>query len=76
MGRKKKFNIEEGLERLDEILERMEEQNTELSESFELYEEGMKLLKSVNEQIDEVEQKVMIISNNGDLEEFDRENIE
>lgn len=66
----KKIKIEDGLERLEEILEKMEKPDTALSESFSLYEEGMKLLKSVNNEIDAVEKKVMMLSDSGDLEEL------
>lgn len=66
----KKIKIEEGLERLEEILEKMEKPDTDLSDSFNLYEEGMKLLKSVNKEIDAVEKKVMMLSDDGELEEL------
>lgn len=66
----KKIKIEEGLERLEEILEKMEKPDTDLSDSFNLYEEGMKLLKSVNKEIDAVEKKVMMLSDDGEFEEL------
>lgn len=62
--------IESGLSRLDDILAMMESKDTDLSESFAMYEEGMKLLKTVNEQIDAVEKKVMVLKEDG-LIEFD-----
>lgn len=65
------IKIEDGLERLDEILLKMEEKDVNLSESFELYEEGMRLLNNLNNQIEEVEKKVMLLSDNGELTEFD-----
>lgn len=72
MSKDKNISIEEGLERLDQILEKMEEKDTELSESFDLYEEGMKLLRNINSQIDEVEKKVMVLTKEG-LSEFEAE---
>lgn len=71
--KKDKITIEEGLTRLDEILEKMEEKDTDLSESFTLYEEGMKLLKGVNEEIDAVEKKVMMLKSDGEAVEFEVE---
>lgn len=71
--KKDKITIEEGLTRLDEILEKMEEKDTDLSESFTLYEEGMKLLKGVNEEIDAVEKKVMMLKSDGETVEFEVE---
>lgn len=66
----KKIKIEEGLEHLEEILEKMEKPDTALSESFDLYEEGMKLLKAVYREIDTFEKKVMMLSDDGKLEEL------
>lgn len=66
----KKIKIEEGLERLENILDKMEKPDTDLSDSFALYEEGIKLLKAVNKEIDAVEKKVMMLSDDGDLEEL------
>lgn len=71
MAKKEKLTIENGLLRLEEILDKMEETDTDLSQSFALYEEGMHLLKSVNEELDTVEKKVMMLSNSGELVEFD-----
>lgn len=67
----KKIKIEEGLERLEDILAKMGNTDTDLSDSFKLYEEGMKLLKSVNDEIDAVEKKVMVLSGDGKLDEFE-----
>lgn len=69
----KGISIEEGLTRLDEILTKMEEKDTDLSESFALYEEGMKLIKGVNEEIDTVEKKVMMLKSDGEIVEFEVE---
>lgn len=69
----KKIKIEEGLTRLEEILSEMGNTDTDLSDSFKLYEEGMKLLKAVNEEIDGVEKKVMVLSGDGKLDELPEE---
>ncbi len=70
MAKKKEIKIEEGLERLEYILSRMEEKDIELMESFELYEEGVGLLKNIVKQIDNVEKKVQILSQEGGLTDF------
>ena len=75
-GKKKKEEapgIEESFRRLDELLERMEDEETPLEESFKLYEEGLKLVKNVDAQITRVEQKLRILS--GEAEEGDAEDV-
>ncbi len=56
------LTIEETFERLQALLARMEEEDVSLEESFDCYEQGMKLLR--------VEQKVLKLSEDGSLEEF------
>ena len=41
-----------------------------LEESFQIYKEGMDLLKSCNEKIDKVEKKMQQINAEGTLEDF------
>ena len=57
----KRPGIEESFRLLDELLERLEDEDTPLEESFELYEKGLKLIKGVESQIDKVEQKLRIL---------------
>lgn len=64
-------DIEQELKRLDEILDRMEAPDIDLSDSFKLFEEGMGLLRSVNTQIDAVEKSVLALTEDGTLEEFE-----
>jgi len=58
----KKPGIEENFSRLDEILEKLESEDTTLEESFRLYEEGMELVKACGASIDRVEKKLRILS--------------
>lgn len=71
MGEKKKVStLEENFRQLEEMIERLEDKEIGLEESFVLYERGMKLLKQCNDQIDKVEKKVMVMNQNGALDEF------
>lgn len=54
--------IEENLVQLEEIIRKLEAGNSTLEESFACYEAGMKLVKSLNSQIDKVEKKIQILS--------------
>ena len=56
------MTIEESFDRLDEILEKMEDEQTGLEESFRLYEEGLKLIRRAEAGIDRVEKKIRILN--------------
>ena len=69
-GDKKELPIEEGFERLEEIIGRLEAEDISLEDAFLAYSEGMNLLKICNTQIDRVEKKVLKLAEDGGLEEF------
>jgi len=70
MEEKKEPDLEELFGEIEEILEKMEERDISLEHSFLLYEEGMKKLKQCSAKIDQVEKKMLVISEQGTLEEF------
>lgn len=53
--------LEQSLEQLDLIMGKLEKEDISLEDSFSLYQEGMKLLKSCNESIDRVEKQLMTL---------------
>lgn len=55
---------------LDEVVKKLEGESVSLEESFQLYHQGMDLLKVCNEKIDTVEKKMMILDENGEIHEF------
>lgn len=55
-------NLEESMVDLNSIIEKLEEEDLSLEESFRLYNEGMKLLKKCNDSIDKVEKKLIVLS--------------
>ena len=66
----KELSLEENFERLEETISRLEAENVSLEEAFATYSEGMKLLKTCNEEIDKVEKKVLKLTEAGDLTEM------
>lgn len=54
--------IEEAFGELEKILEKLEDQDSPLEESFRYFERGMKLVKSCSAQIDKVEKQIMVLS--------------
>ncbi len=63
MGRtKKEISIDEGFERLQDILSRMDEEGISLEDSFKLYNDGVNLVKELNGKLSDAEQKLIIIN--------------
>lgn len=65
-----KETLEELFQGLDDVVEKLEEGETSLEESFRLYQKGMEMLKSCNDKIDAVEKQVLILEENGETHEF------
>lgn len=53
--------LEKSMEQLQEILAKLEDEEIGLEASFQLYQEGMKLLKFCNAAVDKVEKKLIIL---------------
>ena len=66
----KEWSLEEAFARLDEIIEKLENRETTLEDSFNGYQEGMQLLKICNERLDTVEKKMLVLKDNGEAYEF------
>lgn len=58
----KKITIEESFASLDAIIEELQNGDLTLEESFQKYEEGMKVIKNCNTAIDKVEKKLEVIN--------------
>ncbi|MCD8069123.1 MAG: exodeoxyribonuclease VII small subunit [Lachnospiraceae bacterium] len=64
------MSVEEAFERLEVLLEELEKPDQPLEEAFASYEEGMKLVQFCSDALDRVEKKVLVLSGNGELDEF------
>lgn len=65
-----KMTIEEAFTKLDETIVKLESEDISLEDSLKAYEQGMQYIKSCNEAIDRAEKKVLVIRENGELDEF------
>lgn len=63
---KKEPGFEDSLQRLEEIVERLEDDDLELEQSLALFEEGVKLAAACNQRLDEAEKKVALLLKNSD----------
>ena len=66
----KEQTLEHMFDKLEETIGKLEQEDIPLEESFKLYKEGMKLIKSCNDRIDKVEKEVLKLNENGELDEF------
>lgn len=66
----KEQTLDQSFEKLEEMIGKLEQEDISLEESFKLYKEGMKLIKSCNDRIDKVEKEVLKLNENGELDEF------
>jgi len=66
----RELTLDETFERLEAAIEKLEQEDISLEESFRVYKEGMKLIQSCNEKIDKVEKEVLKLNEDGKLEEF------
>ena len=62
--------LEEAFGELNGMIEQLEDSQVSLENSFQIYQEGMKLLKYCNDKIDTVEKKMLVINEDGGLDEF------
>ena len=70
MSEKKKENLEEMFKDLEELIGKMENEEITLEQTFDLYNNGMELLKKCNLTIDDGEKKVLVLDENGETDEF------
>lgn len=61
MAGKKKMNFETSIQRLEEIVTRLERGEAPLEESLALFEEGAGLLRGCTQLLDQAEQKVTLL---------------
>lgn len=70
MSKENEISLEELLERLENTVEKLQAPEVSLEESFKLYKQGMDDIKICNEIIDKVEKKVLMLNQEGDLDEL------
>ena len=64
-------SIEETMEELETIIEKMEDRESTLEDSFAWFERGMKRVKECSQRIDKVEKQIMVLSEeDGEVYEF------
>lgn len=64
----KEQSLEEAFQELEEMIEKMQQRDVTLEETFALYEQGILKLKFCNQKIDRVEKKMLLLNEQGELE--------
>lgn len=70
-GEQQEPSLEETFQEISSIIEKMQKREVTLEESFSLYEQGIRRLKLCNDKIDNVEKKMLLLNQQGELEAFD-----
>ena len=65
-------NFEEKLKRLEELSASIKKSDISLEDALKDFEEGIKLAKSMEKSLDEMESKIQILMNNPDISEEDK----
>ena len=70
MAVKKKVSLEESTARLEEIVNKMENEKLSLEESLKLYEEAVCIVARCSEELEAAKRKIQILTQgkNGDIE--------
>lgn len=71
-NQKEEKTLEEAFSELDVLADKLEDRETSLEDSFQLYKQGMGLLKFCNDKLDTVEKKMLQMNEDGSLGEFSR----
>lgn len=61
-----KKTIEQNFEEIETIIKNMQGEDVTLDKSFELYNQGLKLVKDCNSQIDKIEKQIKIMNEEQD----------
>ncbi|NBJ15002.1 MAG: exodeoxyribonuclease VII small subunit [Dehalobacter sp. 4CP] len=61
---KEAFSFEKGIERLEQIINDLDQNNVQLEQALDLFGEGIKLIKQCNGLLDSAEAKVKVLLEN------------
>lgn len=62
---KSKFQIEDAYKELDALIAHLDAEDTSLSEAFQDYKKGMKLLEKCQSTLDTIEKEVILLKEEG-----------
>lgn len=63
----KSQTLEQLFESLDQVVNKLEDGNISLEDAFKTYNEGMKLIKACNSQLDKVEKQIIVLNDGEEI---------
>lgn len=69
-NKNEKTGLEERFSMIEDILGKMEDEDVTLDQSFDLYKQGIEQIKAANADRDRIEKAMLVINEDGELEEF------
>ena len=69
-NKNEKTGLEERFSMIEDILGKMEDEDVTLDQSFDLYNQGIEHIKAANAYLDRIEKSMLVINEDGELEEF------
>lgn len=67
---KKEFNIDQGFDQLDQIIETLSSEDVKLSDAVKLYTEGVGIVKQCKDSLDKVEKELILLNKDGEEDEL------
>jgi len=68
--KEEKLTLEEALGKLEEAVVKLQSDEISLEDSFQVYQQGMEYVKFCSQTIDQVEKKVLMLNQEGGLDEL------
>ena len=56
---------------LDNLIQAMEEPEVSLEDSFQMYHQGIDMLKACNDKMDKIEKQMLVLDSEGETHEFE-----
>lgn len=67
---KKEFNIDQGFDQLDQIIETLSSEDVKLSDAVKLYTEGVGIVKQCKDSLDKVGKELILLDKDGEEDEL------
>ena len=68
---KEEKTLDEMFQELDKLIQAMEEPEVSLEDSFQMYYQGIDMLKACNDKMDKIEKQMLVLDSEGETHEFE-----
>ena len=67
---KEEKTLDEMFQELDKLIQAMEEPEVSLEDSFQMYHQGIDMLKACNDKMDKIEKQMLVLDSEGETHEL------